>query len=74
MTKEVSFDALDGSEMRIGIVATKWSKELVTAMRNDVKAALEECKVKPENIIEVEVTVSVFTSYFQSFDPALIGL
>lgn len=56
MAKEVSFDAMDGSELRIGLVYTKWSKEFVSAMVKDCKEGLNECKVKLENIVSIEVS------------------
>ena len=52
---EVSFGKLDGSEVRIGIIRTRWNDEHVTSLVNGAKKALTECNVKEENIFETEV-------------------
>lgn len=52
---EVSFSNLDGSEVRIGIIRTRWNDEDVTRLVDGTKKALTECKVPDENIFETEV-------------------
>jgi 6,7-dimethyl-8-ribityllumazine synthase len=51
----IKFDVSDGSPYRIGIVWTRWNREMVGAMVADVKDALAECKVQPENVVEMQV-------------------
>eukprot|EP00555_Chaetoceros_dichaeta_P003471 CAMPEP_0198250458 /NCGR_PEP_ID=MMETSP1447-20131203/1646_1 /TAXON_ID=420782 /ORGANISM="Chaetoceros dichaeta, Strain CCMP1751" /LENGTH=206 /DNA_ID=CAMNT_0043935299 /DNA_START=188 /DNA_END=808 /DNA_ORIENTATION=- len=53
---EVSFSSdLDGTEVRIGIIRTRWNDEDVTRLVDGAKKALTECKVTDENIFETEV-------------------
>ena len=52
---EVSFDALDGSEIRVGIIRTRWNEEHVGNLVEGCKQALKECNVKEENIFETSV-------------------
>jgi len=52
---EVSFGDLDGTDVRIGIIRTRWNDEHVTNLVNGCKKALKECKVKEENIFETSV-------------------
>jgi len=52
---EVSFGDLDGSDVRIGIISTRWNKEDVKRLVDGSRKALKECKVKDENIFETEV-------------------
>jgi len=53
---EVSFSSdLDGSEIRIGIIRTRWNDEDVTRLVDGTRKALTECKVTDENIFETEV-------------------
>eukprot|EP00612_Vaucheria_litorea_P005560 CAMPEP_0171461212 /NCGR_PEP_ID=MMETSP0945-20130129/5755_1 /TAXON_ID=109269 /ORGANISM="Vaucheria litorea, Strain CCMP2940" /LENGTH=186 /DNA_ID=CAMNT_0011987523 /DNA_START=127 /DNA_END=687 /DNA_ORIENTATION=+ len=51
----VSFPELDGSDVRIGIIKTRWNNEIVTELDKGVKEALDKCNVKKENIFETEV-------------------
>ena len=51
----IDFPELDGTDMRIGIIQTRWHKGTGDALISGVKKALAECKVDPENIIEYEV-------------------
>uniref|UniRef100_A0A7S1XGX3 6,7-dimethyl-8-ribityllumazine synthase n=1 Tax=Erythrolobus australicus TaxID=1077150 RepID=A0A7S1XGX3_9RHOD len=55
MAKEVSFDELDGSTLRIGIVRSRWNAEMIEAMRKDVRQTLLDSKVPEANIVEVSV-------------------
>mmetsp|Transcript_9524 Transcript_9524/g.14018 ORF Transcript_9524/g.14018 Transcript_9524/m.14018 type:complete len:224 (-) Transcript_9524:113-784(-) len=52
---EVSFSNLDGSDVRVGIIRTRWNDEHVTNLVNGARSALKECNVKEENIFETEV-------------------
>ena len=52
---EVAFDKLDGSDIRIGIIRTRWNDEHVTNLVEGCKKALKECNVKEENIFETSV-------------------
>ena len=53
---EVSFDEnLDGSDIRIGIIRTRWNDEHVSNLVTGCKKALADCNVKDENIFETEV-------------------
>mmetsp|Transcript_24154 Transcript_24154/g.30387 ORF Transcript_24154/g.30387 Transcript_24154/m.30387 type:complete len:225 (-) Transcript_24154:838-1512(-) len=52
---EVSFGDLDGSDVRIGIIRTRWNDEHVTNLVDGARKALAECKVDEDNIFETEV-------------------
>jgi 6,7-dimethyl-8-ribityllumazine synthase len=52
---EVSFGDLDGTDVRIGILRTRWNDEHVTNLVSGIRSALAECKVKEDNIFETEV-------------------
>jgi len=52
---EVSFGDLDGSDIRIGIIRTRWNDEHVTNLVDGCKRALKECNVKEENIFETSI-------------------
>lgn len=52
----ISFGALDGSEMRIGIIKARWHEPIVDDLISGAKRAMmEDCKVPAANIIETEV-------------------
>jgi 6,7-dimethyl-8-ribityllumazine synthase len=46
---------LDGSEIRVGIIRTRWNQEHVGNLVDGAKKALKECNVKEENIFETSV-------------------
>eukprot|EP00565_Helicotheca_tamesis_P008466 CAMPEP_0185723628 /NCGR_PEP_ID=MMETSP1171-20130828/409_1 /TAXON_ID=374046 /ORGANISM="Helicotheca tamensis, Strain CCMP826" /LENGTH=222 /DNA_ID=CAMNT_0028391363 /DNA_START=64 /DNA_END=732 /DNA_ORIENTATION=- len=52
---EVSFGNLDGKDVRVGIIRTRWNDEHVTNLVKGARDALKECNVKEENIFETEV-------------------
>jgi 6,7-dimethyl-8-ribityllumazine synthase len=52
---EVSFGELDGSQMRIGIIRSRWNDEAVTSLCKGCVQALKDCKVTEENIFETSV-------------------
>ncbi|CAB9499798.1 7-dimethyl-8-ribityllumazine synthase [Seminavis robusta] len=53
---EVSFDNdLDGSDMKIGIIRTRWNDEHVTNLVNGIKEGLKECKVAEASVFETSV-------------------
>jgi 6,7-dimethyl-8-ribityllumazine synthase len=52
---EVSFEELDGSSMRIGIIKTRWNREHVDNLVGGIEKALAECKVSEENIFQTSV-------------------
>jgi 6,7-dimethyl-8-ribityllumazine synthase len=52
---EVSFGTLDGKDVRIGIIRTRWNSEHVGNLVEGCRKALKECNVKEENIFETEV-------------------
>ena len=52
---EVSFDDLDGSQMRIGIIRTRWNDEHVSNLVGGIKKALKDCKVDEDSIFETSV-------------------
>lgn len=52
---EVSFEKLDGSDVRVGIISTRWNEEAVGNLVEGCKKALKECNVKEENIFETSV-------------------
>eukprot|EP00525_Craspedostauros_australis_P012603 CAMPEP_0198116128 /NCGR_PEP_ID=MMETSP1442-20131203/9567_1 /TAXON_ID= /ORGANISM="Craspedostauros australis, Strain CCMP3328" /LENGTH=226 /DNA_ID=CAMNT_0043773831 /DNA_START=110 /DNA_END=790 /DNA_ORIENTATION=+ len=52
---EVSFGDLDGSNVRIGIIRTRWNDEHVSSLVEGCRKALKECNVKDDFIFETEV-------------------
>jgi len=52
---EVSFDGMDGSKMRIGIIRTRWNTEYVDKLVDGVKQGLTDCKVEDESVFETSV-------------------
>jgi 6,7-dimethyl-8-ribityllumazine synthase len=52
---EVAFGDLDGSELRIGVLRTRWNDEHVSNLVEGIKAGVKECKVSEENIFIKEV-------------------
>ena len=52
---EVSFGDLDGSEVRVGIIKTRWNEEHVGSLVEGCKKALKECGVKDANVFETSV-------------------
>ena len=52
---EVSFGDLDGKDVRVGIIRTRWNDEHVTNLVDGAKKALEELNVEEDNIFETEV-------------------
>eukprot|EP00980_Cylindrotheca_fusiformis_P011100 scaffold2553_cov138-Cylindrotheca_fusiformis.AAC.8 len=52
---EVSFDKLDGSDIRVGIIRTRWNDKHVGNLVDGCRKALKECDVKDENIFETSV-------------------
>lgn len=52
---EISFDALDGSQMRIGIIRSRWNDEHVTNLCDGCVKALKDCKVDEDNIFQTTV-------------------
>ena len=52
---EVSFDNLDGSNMKIGIIRTRWNDEHVSSLVEGCKKGLKECKVADDSIFETSV-------------------
>jgi 6,7-dimethyl-8-ribityllumazine synthase len=46
---------LDGRELRIGIVVSRWNREITDELLNGALRALEVCKVPRENINVLEV-------------------
>jgi len=51
----VNFGELDGSELRIGVLRTRWNDEHVSNLVEGIKAGVAECKVPEENIFIKEV-------------------
>lgn len=52
---EVSFETMDGSGVRIGIVRARWNPTIIDNLDSGIKKALTECNVKEENIFETSV-------------------
>eukprot|EP00816_Leptocylindrus_hargravesii_P005626 CAMPEP_0196802122 /NCGR_PEP_ID=MMETSP1362-20130617/1811_1 /TAXON_ID=163516 /ORGANISM="Leptocylindrus danicus, Strain CCMP1856" /LENGTH=227 /DNA_ID=CAMNT_0042173337 /DNA_START=36 /DNA_END=719 /DNA_ORIENTATION=+ len=52
---EVAFPDLDGKEVRVGIIKTRWNKEHVDNIVSGAKEALAACNVTEDNIFETEV-------------------
>jgi 6,7-dimethyl-8-ribityllumazine synthase len=53
---EVSFAAdLDGTNVRVGIIRTRWNDNHVTNLVDGARRALKDCNVEEDNIFETEV-------------------
>lgn len=52
---EVSFSNLDGSNIRIGVLRTRWNDEHVSNLVSGIEAGLKECNVPADNIFIKEV-------------------
>jgi 6,7-dimethyl-8-ribityllumazine synthase len=53
---EVNFSKdMDGTNMRIGIIKTRWNDKHVDNLVSGIKTALTECKVQEDNIFETSV-------------------
>lgn len=52
---EVTFGKLDGSDIRVGIIRTRWNDKYVTDLVDGCRKALKECNVKEENIFETSI-------------------
>ncbi len=46
---------MDGRELRVGIVVSRWNREITEALLNGALRALAVCSVPPEQITVVEV-------------------
>lgn len=55
MADAISFPELDGKEVRVGIIKARRHEEIGNELISGVKAALTECGVETDNIIESEV-------------------
>ena len=52
---QVAFSELDGTNVRIGIIKTRWNPEPVGSLLTGCKEALKACKVKDESVFVTEV-------------------
>ena len=52
---EVSFGDLDGTDVRVGIIRTRWNDEHVSNLVDGAKKALKACNVTDDNIFVTEV-------------------
>jgi len=52
---EVDFGELDGKDVRVGIIRTRWNDEHVTNLVDGARKALLECNVEEDNIFQTEV-------------------
>lgn len=46
---------MDGTNVRIGIIRTRWNDKYVSELVSNARAALKECNVTESNIFETEV-------------------
>merc|ERR1711920_854296 len=51
----VDFPELDGSGIRVGIIKARWHPDICESLVSGAKAALTECGVPEENVVETEV-------------------
>ncbi|CBN77125.1 6,7-dimethyl-8-ribityllumazine synthase [Ectocarpus siliculosus] len=51
----VTFGELDGTDVRVGIISTRWNEEIVNRLTDGVKESLKECNVTESNIFETKV-------------------
>jgi 6,7-dimethyl-8-ribityllumazine synthase len=52
---DVSFETMDGSAMRIGIIRTRWNEKHVKSLNAACIQALKDCQVDEANIFETSV-------------------
>lgn len=50
-----TFGELDGSEVRVGIISTRWNEDIINRLTDGVKESLKECNVTDANIFETQV-------------------
>ena len=55
MSKDVTFGKLNGSKLKIGIVASRWNSKVVDSLLDGCLRALKECKVQKKNITILRV-------------------
>ncbi|PIR03628.1 MAG: 6,7-dimethyl-8-ribityllumazine synthase [Candidatus Magasanikbacteria bacterium CG11_big_fil_rev_8_21_14_0_20_39_34] len=55
MGKEAKFDTLDGSNVKVGIVAARWNDKYTYSLVEGCRESLVECNVKAENITGIFV-------------------
>lgn len=60
---EVSFGELDGKDIKVGIISTRWNKKHVDNLVSGIKQGLKECNVNTTNIFETEVAGSFELPY-----------
>jgi len=51
----VNFEDMDGSQMRIGIIRSRWNDEHVSNLCEGCVKALKDCKVDEDNIFQTSV-------------------
>ncbi|CAM9899918.1 unnamed protein product [Pylaiella littoralis] len=51
----VTFEDLDGTDVRVGIISTRWNAEIVDRLTGGVKESLKACNVSDSNIFETKV-------------------
>lgn len=49
------FFKLDGSKCRIGLIKTRWNKEIIDSLGKGIRTSLTESNVDEANIFETEV-------------------
>jgi 6,7-dimethyl-8-ribityllumazine synthase len=54
----INKDILDGKNLRIGIIYTRWNKDIVDNLVKGCRKSLNECNVNSDNIIMTEVSGS----------------
>jgi len=52
---DVSFDKLDGKDCRVGVIKTRWNKEIIDSLSDGIKTTLADLNVEEDNIFETEV-------------------
>jgi len=52
---DIAFGELDGEKCRIGVITTRWNKDIIDSLKSGITEALTECKVEDANIFETEV-------------------
>jgi 6,7-dimethyl-8-ribityllumazine synthase len=52
---DIGFGALDGEKCRIGVITTRWNKDIIDSLKGGITEALTECKVEDANVFETEV-------------------
>lgn len=53
--KGIEFKKMDGTKLKIGIVASRWNSHITDPLVENCRQALQDCNVEENNIVELRV-------------------